>query len=136
MKVQSRNARFFGPALTTAARAIRAELSYCRAIRLALLARAHGGSWWRTLRTLACTYDVSALRIGEHWFLIGPQSPRTLDRWPEQGRWAWYICGPRLDRTTEPSLGREECAPGFSPTAALGFCREWSAAVAQQRNGT
>ncbi|MBC7302091.1 MULTISPECIES: hypothetical protein [Nocardia] len=131
MNVRLRNVRFLGRVLTTAAWAIHAELSYCRAIRLALLARAHGGGWWRTLRTLVGTYDFSALHIGGHWFLIGPQSPRMLDRRPGQGRWAWYIYGPSLHRTPDRSLGREECAPGFSPTAALTFCQEWSDAARQ-----
>lgn len=136
MNLRLRNARLLGPILAAAAGAIQAELRYCRAIRMALLVRAHGGGWRRTLRTLAGTYDVSALHIGGHWFLIGPQCPQTLDLWPDQGRWAWYICGPSLHRTPDRSLGREECAPGFCPTAALAFCQEWSDAARQaQRDG-
>ncbi|WP_280404563.1 hypothetical protein [Nocardia brasiliensis] len=112
-----------------------AEARYCRAIRLALLARTQGGGWWRVLRTLVSAYDVSTVCIGEHWFLIGPEDPRSLDRVPERARWAWYICGPSLDRSVNPSLSWEESVPGFSPDTALAYCQEWAEVVcaAQQR---
>ncbi|PXX53943.1 hypothetical protein DFR70_12664 [Nocardia tenerifensis] len=110
-------------------RAARAELRYCRALRLALLVRAHGGGWRRVLRTLVGTYDVTTVCLGGHWFLIGPADPRTLDRAPERARWAWYICGPSLDRTVNPSLSWEESAPGFLPRTALAYCGEWADAV-------
>ncbi|AVH20110.1 hypothetical protein [Nocardia cyriacigeorgica] len=113
-----------------------AELRYCRALRLALLVKADGADWRRVLHTLMATYDVSTVRVGEHWFLIGPQDPRTLDRLPEGNRWAWYVCGPSLSATVNPSLSWEETVPGFSPGTALDYCREWAevAATTEQRS--
>ncbi|MGV9679199.1 hypothetical protein ACWDSJ_28290 [Nocardia sp. NPDC003482] len=111
-------------------RALGAEVRYCRALRLALLARAQGRGWRRVLRTLFSTHAVTTARIGGHWFLIGPQDPRALDRVPERARWGWYICGPSLDRRITPPLSWEESVPGFLPATALNYCREWAQARA------
>ena len=116
-------------------RTIHVELRYCRALRLALLAKAQGGGWWRAAGALRATHDVTTVRLDGYWFLVGPQDPRSLERLPDPVRWAWYVCGPSLSATVNPSLSWEESVPGFSPRMVLDYCREWADVAASAERG-
>lgn len=110
------------PVLRYWGRVARSELRCHRRLRLALLRAAAGMTLPEVVGALTGFHDIDTLRIGDRWFLIGPEEPTDTDRW------SWWVCGPGVDDHDHAvwSMAYESWVTGYGPRQVLAFCRGWN----------